>query len=312
VVCIRDVVYHEGPGPASSRHRLDLFLPKGVKDYPVVLLVHGGAWVMGDNRSCGLYSSVGEFLARRGIGAVLPNYRLSPGVRHPEHIRDVARAFAWTHAHIAAYGGRTDQLFLAGHSAGGHLVALLATDDSYLKAEGLAPSDVKGVITLSGLYHIPAAATAYTLGGPTPQAFHFRQMVPLRGESSSPQPGANPGIPLKVDVYALAFGDDPQARAAASPVNHVRPGLPPFLIFSAENDLPTLPAMAVEFHQALRDQGCETWLYRVEKRNHNSILFRAIEAEDPVGREMVEFIRRHSAVPTRASIMGDGNQSTAR
>ena len=93
---IKDVSYYDGPHADAARHKLDLYLPKGKADYPVVILVHGGAWIMGDNRCCGLYTSVGEFLASQGIGAVLPNYRLSPGVKHPEHIKDLARAFAWT------------------------------------------------------------------------------------------------------------------------------------------------------------------------------------------------------------------------
>src|SRR5262249_56357633 len=85
----------------------------------------------GDNRCCGLYSAVGEFLARQGIGVVLPNYRLSPEVKHPEHVKDIARAFAWTRAHIAQYGGDPDKIFLAGHSAGAHLVALPSTPRPY-------------------------------------------------------------------------------------------------------------------------------------------------------------------------------------
>src|SRR5262245_48410044 len=147
VEVVREVAYGD-----ARRHRLDLFLPKGKTDYPVVVLVHGGAWMLGDNRCCGLYSSVGEFLAGQGVGAVLINYRLSPGVKHPEHVRDVARAVAWTREHIAGYGGRPDQLFLLGHSAGGHLVSLLATDEKYLKAEGLDPAHTRGVIAISGVY----------------------------------------------------------------------------------------------------------------------------------------------------------------
>src|SRR5687768_13812193 len=114
VEVIRDVDYYDGPED-DRRHKLDLFLPKGVKHFPVVVLVHGGAWVTGDNRWYGLYSSVGEFLAGRGIGAVLPNYRLSPRVKHPEHVEDVARAVAWVQARIGDYGGRPEQMFLVGH-----------------------------------------------------------------------------------------------------------------------------------------------------------------------------------------------------
>jgi acetyl esterase/lipase len=279
------------------RHQLDLYLPRGVKNYPVVVFVHGGAWLMGDNRCCGLYSSVGKFLAGRGIGAVLPNYRLSPGVKHPEHIKDVARAFAWTRAHIGEYGGRADQLFIAGHSAGGHLAALLATDERYLKAEGLSTADVKGAIGVSGVYRLPSGNMEVQLGGTTSLSFRIDEIAPLRreGATGAPSSAAGAGIPLSVNVFGPAFGDDPQVRADASPINHVRPGLPPFLIVSAARDLPTLGAMADEFHQALRTNGCDAQLLRVDGRNHHSIIFMAVDDRDPVGRAMVDFVRRNAA-----------------
>jgi acetyl esterase/lipase len=289
---IRDVAYNDGD--KAYRHRLDLFLPKGRQNFPVVVLVHGGAWMLGDNCCCGLYSSVGEFLASRGIGAVLPNYRQSPWVKHPAHIKDVTRAFAWTRSHIAEYGGRPDQLFLAGHSAGGHLVALLATDETWLQAEGLACTDIKGVIAVSGVYHIPPTPTRYALGGSTPLAFRLAQIAPVRGDSD-PRPWLWPGLALRVNVFGPAFGNDPQVRADASPINHVRPGLPPFLIFSAEHDLPTLPDMAEEFHRALVEKGCASRLVLVEKRNHSSIFFQAIEPADPVGGAILDFIRENTA-----------------
>jgi acetyl esterase/lipase len=295
---IRAVAYYEGPDADAFRHRLDLFLPRGRKNFPVVVLVHGGAWLTGDNRCCGLYSAVGEFLAGQGIAAVLPNYRLSPEVRHPEHVKDVARAFAWTHRHIAEYGGRPDEIFLAGHSAGGHLVALLATDERYLKAEGLAAADVRGVIALSGVYRIPPGKFEATLGGETELAFRFDEVVPLRCASRRPW-APLPGIPLRLNVFGPAFGDDPAARADASPLNHVRPGLPPFLLCCAGNDLPTLPGMAEDFCQALRRQGVQAHLLRVEGRNHCSLMYRAITADDPVGRAMLDFVREHAADPAR-------------
>jgi acetyl esterase/lipase len=294
VECIRDVPYFAGPDADESRHRLDLFLPKGRERYPVVLLVHGGAWLVGDNRCCGLYSEVGRFLASQGVAAVLPNYRLSPGVRYPEHVKDVARAFAWVHAHIAGHGGRPDQVFLAGHSAGGHLVSLLATDETYLRAEGRRTADIRGVITVSGVYRIPAGSLGVTLGGPPPLAFGLNELLPVRGVADWGWAGSSvlPGLPLSVDVFGPAFGDDAQVRAGASPLSHVRPGLPPFLILCAEKDLPTLPEMAEEFHRALVGQGCEARLVRINGRNHNSVLFRAIDGDDPAARAMLDFIRR--------------------
>jgi acetyl esterase/lipase len=155
VRAVKDVTYYDGPDHHKVKHKLDLFLPKGVKDFPVLLFVHGGAWLHGDKNFFGFYSALGTTLAGQGIGVAVTNYRLSPLVKHPEHIKDVARAFAWTYKNIARYGGQRDRLFVCGHSAGGHLVALLAADERYLKAEGLTSKAIRGVIPISGVYVIP-------------------------------------------------------------------------------------------------------------------------------------------------------------
>jgi acetyl esterase/lipase len=130
-------------------------LPKGKADFPAVLFVHGGAWLFGDRRFFGAHEGVGETFARHGVGAAVASYRLSPAVRHPEHVKDVARAFAWLHQNVKKYGGRPDRLFVCGHSAGGHLAALLATDERYLEAEGLSLKDVRGAMPISGVYSLP-------------------------------------------------------------------------------------------------------------------------------------------------------------
>jgi acetyl esterase/lipase len=155
VEAVKDLAYYEGKDADDKKHKLDLFLPKGLKDFPVLFFVHGGAWHTGDRNYLGVYSSLGRFYAKHGLGTVVISYRLSPQVTHPEHIKDVARAFAWTHKNIGKYGGRNDRIFACGHSAGGHLVALLGTDESYLKAEGLDTTALRGVIPISGVYNIP-------------------------------------------------------------------------------------------------------------------------------------------------------------
>lgn len=294
VTAIRGIVYRSGPEKDEFRRKLDLFLPAGKRDFPVVVLVHGGAWMLGDNRCCGLYSSVGQFLASQGIGAVLPNYRLSPGVKHPAHVEDVAQAIAWTKSHIAEYGGRSDQLFLVGHSAGGHLVALLATDERYLNAHGLSDADIAGVVAISGVYHLPPGNVHGALWGHSPGAFHVDEVMPVRDTSPRPRRANWAGIPLDVNVYGLVFGDDPKVRAAASPVNHVHPGLPPFLLINAENDLPTLTDMADEFCHALEGAGCDVRAMRIARRNHSSVMFHAVSTNDPVAQAVVNFVWQHA------------------
>ncbi len=292
VAYIRDITYYDGPQAHPLKHRLDLYIPQGKKDYPVAVVVHGGAWILGDNRCCGLYSSVGEALARQGIGAVLPNYRLSPGVKHPEHAKDVARAVAWTKNNIAKQGGDPRRLYLVGHSAGGHLVALLATDESYLRAEGCTIDDIKGVVGVSGVYRIPNGNAEVLLGGSSELALRLDEMFPMRGNGMRHGPEHLPGRPISINIFGPAFGDDPHTRLAASPVHHIRPGLPPFLLFNPQKELPLLPGMAEEMHETLRKHGCASVHATIENRNHNSLFFKAAEPGDPIGRAIVEFIRR--------------------
>jgi acetyl esterase/lipase len=151
VQVVKDIAYRDGKDADPLKHKLDLYLPKGRKGFPVLFFVHGGTWKSGDKK---IYGPLGELFARNGVGVVITNYRLSPKVKHPAHIEDVAGAFAWACRNIGKHGGRADRLFACGHSAGGHLVALLATDESYLKAEKLTGASIRGVLALSGVYTI--------------------------------------------------------------------------------------------------------------------------------------------------------------
>ena len=153
---IKNVAYYEGADADATRHKLDLYLPKGQKNFPVLIFVHGGAWKSGTKE---LYAPLGKLYAKNGIGTVIINYRLSPAVKHPAHIEDVARAFAWTHKNIAKHGGDPDNIFVSGHSAGGHLVSLLSTNETYLKAQGLGINNIKGTIPLSGVFVVVANDT---------------------------------------------------------------------------------------------------------------------------------------------------------
>lgn len=155
VKSVKDIDYYTGEGYDKKKHKLDLYLPEGKKEFPVLFFVHGGGWHTGDRNYFGVYSSLAKFYAKRGVGTVVPSYRLSPKVKHPEHIRDVARAFAWTYKNISKHGGNPNQIIISGHSAGGHLVALLATNDKYLKAQGLTVDAIKGAIPISGVFALP-------------------------------------------------------------------------------------------------------------------------------------------------------------
>jgi acetyl esterase/lipase len=147
----KDIIYTLGQPEDESKHRLDLYLPKGKTPAPVFLFVHGGAWRYGDR---GLYPPAGQRFAKEGILTVIPSYRLAPKSPWPAQAEDTAAAFAWTVRHIAEFGGDTNRIFIGGHSAGGHLTSLLVFNERYLKPYSLSASIIRGVITLSGVYNL--------------------------------------------------------------------------------------------------------------------------------------------------------------
>ena len=192
VETIKDVSYYAGADRDKVKHNLDLYLPKGLKDYPVLFFVHGGAWSLGDKNDFGVYAAFGSAFAKLGVGVVVTNYRLSPKVKHPEHIKDIARAFAWTRENIAKRGGDKDRIFLCGHSAGAHLVALLATDASYLKVHDLTSKAIRGVVPISGPFILAS--------GFLPKVF---------GDDKKSAPDAAPYTHVRKDLppFLIVFAD---------------------------------------------------------------------------------------------------------
>lgn len=151
VKVVHDLAYYSGQDADDKKHRLDLYLPTDRTRFPVLLFVHSGGYQKGDREEA---KAFGSTFASQGIGVAAISYRLFPQVKHPEHIRDVARAFRWVKENIKSYGGNDEQVFVSGHSAGAHLVSLLATDKRFLQGESKSVQDIKGVVAISGGYRI--------------------------------------------------------------------------------------------------------------------------------------------------------------
>lgn len=147
---------------------LDVYRPvaNGGKRSPVVVFFYGGGWSSGSRED---YRFVGRRLAEAGILAVVADYRTWPATGFPGFVEDGARAVAWARTHASEFGGDPDRLFVAGHSAGAQIAALIGSDPRYLRVHGLKPSALAGVIGLSGPYDFDITGDLIPIFGPTAQ-----------------------------------------------------------------------------------------------------------------------------------------------
>jgi acetyl esterase/lipase len=142
---LRDISYGE-----ATRNKLDIYVPDDLgASAPSLLFFYGGNWQSG---SKDYYKALGQSLATAGVIVAIADYRLYPEILYPDFLYDSAAAFRLFHDNIGSYGGDPNRVFLAGHSAGAYNAVMLASDPSYLRAEGLEPSSVNGVIGVAGPY----------------------------------------------------------------------------------------------------------------------------------------------------------------
>ena len=149
-----DILY----GSSKTEQVLDVYRPKQAsgKDIPVIVSVHGGAWVYGDKE---LYQFYCMSLAQRGFAVVNFTYRLAPENLFPSQLQDVALVFDWLYKNAADYGFDTKSVFAVGDSAGAHLLALYScclTNSSYAKNFHFIKSSAqkpKAIALNCGVYH---------------------------------------------------------------------------------------------------------------------------------------------------------------
>jgi acetyl esterase/lipase len=152
---LRDMDYIVGAAYEDLKDKLDLYLPDGADNFPVVVFFHGGGLRQGDKNES---EHVGRALAAAGYGAAIVNYRLSPTVSHPKHAQDAAASIAWVYHHIERFGGNPNKIFIAGWSAGAYLAGLLALDERYLKEQDLSLENLSGAMPISGFFYVDQIA----------------------------------------------------------------------------------------------------------------------------------------------------------
>lgn len=190
------LTYQEGTSKFPAQ-QLDVYAPRQVKSpRPVLVFIHGGNWNSGKKSQ---YWPMGRNFARKGIVTVIIDYPLSPAATYDDMAQASAKAVRWTMENISQYGGDTSRLFLSGHSAGGHLAALIGLDDEYFKA-----LDMKNPTT--GLVLIDAAGLDM-----------YNYLLEKKYDAGN--------------TYIKTFTNDPAIWKKASPRYFLKQNMPPMLIY---------------------------------------------------------------------------------
>ena len=218
-------------GDGAKRHRLDIYRSPLAPESgaPVMVYIHGGAWVIGEKREQGkpmMYE-----LVARGWVCVAINYRLSPKGTWPDHIVDAKRAVAWVKDHIAEYGGDPSFVAVSGGSAGGHLCALLALsagDPAFQPGFEDADTSVDAAVPFYGVMDLTGT------------------------DESSAKYGSGLLELLEKRVMKTSAAEHPEVFRDASPTYRVRADAPPFFVLHGQNDTLVPVGVARTFVEALR------------------------------------------------------------
>ncbi len=260
VVVERDIAYGTADG---QRLLLDLYRPKtpSAAPHPAVVFVHGGGWAAGDKRD---FADGAQGLARLGYVALSVNYRLADKGRNPwpAQLDDVQRAVRWLRAHAAAYGVDPQRIGAIGHSAGGHLVACLATRETRDNGDPALAA------------YSSRATCAIDMSGPV-------DLV----ASDNPQADG-----IIANLLGGRNADRPDLARDASPLLFVDAKSAPVLIVHGRKDELVAVRHAEQFEAALRNAGVEVRSLLFDDEGHG--LTQKANSERMI-RESLAFLKAH-------------------
>ncbi len=253
---VNGIDYRPDEEIAKGRDLLDIYMPSGASRVPVIVYFHGGALMNGDRVD---NEAIGTRIASLGIGFVGPTYRMSPDVSHPQHAVDAATAFKWVVDNIDSFGGDPENLYIAGHSAGAYLAALIAYDAEYLESVNVPPASIKGAILLSPFLYVEETA-------------------PVR-------------IEWGVGAETI-WGSDPEGWLDASISQLVAPSQVRTILIYADGDDDWRKGQIKRLRDEMNNAGRnEIDMIEVSDRTHGSLNSSALKEDDVVGPIFIQFIQ---------------------
>ena len=259
--------------PGARPLELDLYLP-AERPAPVVVFVHGGGWRLGSRHSAGpAYPATTAFeaVARAGIAVASVDHRLSGEALWPAQLHDVKAAVRWLRARAGELGVDPGRVHAWGESAGGHLAALL----------GLTAGDpeLEGDVGVTGPSSAVAAVAAW---------YPPTDLPALPGDLGTDPAAADS---REAQLLGAPVAAVPDRAAQASPVAHVSPGAPPFLLLHGRADRLIPCVQSERLRDALQDAGVPVGLTTYDGADH-MWLGSPEAAEDALARTIAFFSAR--------------------
>ena len=233
----------------DERQKLDVYMPDQelAPPAPVLMFMHGGYWVIGHKDLMGFMAPA---ITPAPAILVAVGYRLAPGAKYPHQVDDCRAALHWVYNNISTYGGDPLQIYVGGHSAGGHLAAMLTLQREQRTALGLPPDVIKGCFPVSGVFDVTDAP-------------------PERRE---------------------AFLRSDEDARDASPVYNTEGNATPFLLEIGSDDFDNLRAQHPRMFAALRSQQGYTEEMVREGHNHFQISLDHADPDSPWVRRVREWM----------------------
>ncbi|MGY1602291.1 alpha/beta hydrolase fold domain-containing protein [Geodermatophilus sp. SYSU D00815] len=262
--------------PGVRPLELDLYLPAGEGPHPVVVFLHGGGWRLGSRHAAGpAYRGADPFerVAQAGVAVASVDYRLSGEARWPAQLHDAKAAVRWLRARSGDLGTDPDRIAAWGESAGGHLAALLGlVRDPALEGDIGFPARSSAVSAVVAWYP------------PT-------DLVGFAADAA-----ADPADPTTREAQLLGAPaqDVPERAAQASPLAHVTPDAPPFLLLHGAADRFVPRVQSERLHDALVEAGVAAELDLYEGADH--MWLGSAEAARQALDRTVDVLRRHFGV----------------
>lgn len=256
-------------GSDSRRQQLDVYAPQDAKALPVVVWIHGGGWRIGSKL---LVQKKPQAFVDQGYVFVSINYRFVPNHDMHDLATDVATAIKWVHTNIAKHGGSPETIFVGGHSAGAHLSALVCSDESYLKSQGLSLENIAGCF--------PVDTATYD----AEKLISFLQ----RTKSS------------RAELYTNAFGDTAESQKKYSPITYIKKGTtyPPFLLLHVASRADAT-LMSNAFAKAVQDAGGQAETFAAKGKDHASINKDLGTKGDEPTEALFAFLKKHVRQPEK-------------